>query len=88
MPSLFDPTGEPADIPAIAGLLYRREYITRSEQAQLVAVIDCEPWDTKWDRRRQSYGAAYGKRAGNEAPAPIPPWGQALGRPHAPRRHQ
>jgi alkylated DNA repair dioxygenase AlkB len=31
----------------------------------VIAAIDQEAWDTTWKRRRQPYGAAYGKQDGN-----------------------
>jgi alkylated DNA repair dioxygenase AlkB len=72
---LFPVSVEPADVPAIPGLRCLPQYITPEVEAELIRVIDAEPWDTKWERRRQPYGAAYGKESvGRE----IPTWGVGL----------
>jgi alkylated DNA repair dioxygenase AlkB len=69
--------GEIAEAPpGIPGLSLIREYISEREARLLVADIDVEPWDETWDRRRQPYGASYGRRKGDARP--LPPWGQAL----------
>jgi alkylated DNA repair dioxygenase AlkB len=73
---LFPPEVAREDVPDIPGLSYRPNYITPAEEAELVAAIDQEDWDTTWDRRRQPYGAAYG--AGAQTQRPIPAWGQKL----------
>src|SRR4051794_17126763 len=76
MGTLF-PLDAPAHtVPAIAGLSYFPNYISPEEEAQLIAAIDRQPWDTTWDRRRQPYGAAYGPATGAQ-PA-IPEWGASL----------
>ena len=62
--------------PAIPGLSLIAEYVSEREEQALVAAIDAEPWDETWDRRRQPYGASYGRRKG-DGPL-IPPWGLAL----------
>jgi len=62
--------------PAIPGLVYRRNDISKAEEHELVSAIDAEPWDETWDRRRQPYGASYGRRKGDDRP--IPAWGLAL----------
>lgn len=64
------------DVPPIPGLSYRREYITPSEEAMLVAMIDAAEWDLAWERRRQLYGATYGPGEGTERS--IPQWGLDL----------
>src|SRR4051812_40482214 len=75
MPDLF--TDDRIDAPpAIPGLRYLREYISPREERELVAAIDAEAWDESWDRRRQPYGASYGKK--NRAERPIPMWGLKL----------
>src|SRR5690349_11952022 len=63
-------------VPDIPGLAYLREYVTPAEEAALVAAIDAEPWDTAWERRRQPYGASYGR--GDAQRREIPAWGVAL----------
>ena len=75
-PMLFQPLVESSDIPAIPGLRYFPEYISKSEEAELVMAIDAAPWDTTWDRRRQPYGATYGDKPTVELP--IPEWGQSM----------
>ena len=75
MNELFPVEVHPEDIPAIPGLSYVPEYVSQSEETELCEVIDCEPWDTSWQRRRQPYGASYG----NKKPNPdIPAWGSRV----------
>jgi len=74
--TLFPIDSDATAVPAIPGLSYRREYITGQEERELVAAIDAEPWDTTWDRRRQPYGASYGKK--EKPPRSIPEWGRKL----------
>src|SRR5690349_12198700 len=76
MGHLFPLTVEQSDIPAIPGLMYLPVYVTETDEAQLVAAIDREAWDTTWERRRQLYGASYGTNTGAERP--IPKWAHAL----------
>jgi alkylated DNA repair dioxygenase AlkB len=76
MKTLFPIHVDASDVPAIPGLRYVPEFVTEAEEAALARAIDAAPWDTAWDRRRQPYGAAYDRQAG-ETPA-IPAWGQAL----------
>jgi alkylated DNA repair dioxygenase AlkB len=72
---LFPVTVDEDHVPAIPGLRYLPQYVTPSEEAALTRLIDVEPWDTSWERRRQPYGVAYGKEsAGREIPA----WGLRL----------
>jgi alkylated DNA repair dioxygenase AlkB len=73
---LFLPPVDGRDIPAIPGLSYLRDYISREEEASLTAAIDAAAWDTSWQRRRQPYGASYG--SGVEGRLAIPSWGRAL----------
>jgi alkylated DNA repair dioxygenase AlkB len=75
MATLFPITVDDADVPTIPGLRYLREYISSAEERQLVAAIDREPWNTKWQRRRQPYGGGYGT---NDDAPPIPDWGRHL----------
>lgn len=75
MRTLF-PTEEDIDsIPQIPGLCYHPDYIDTKQEAGLVSAIDGEPWDTKWKRRRQSYGHSYNK---TDAPRDIPAWARFL----------
>lgn len=64
-----------ADVPSISGLRYLPEYLTEADERALADAIDREPWNTQWRRRRQPYGAGYGKSG---AAPPIPAWGQRL----------
>jgi alkylated DNA repair dioxygenase AlkB len=66
----------PEDVPDIPGLSYVQGYVSEQEEAELVAAIDAEPWDTTWDRRRQPYGGPYGR--GGEEVRDIPAWGRIL----------
>ena len=74
--TLFPPEVAAEDLPDIPGLSYLPDYITESEEAELVRLIDAESWDMSWELRRQLYGATYGP--GQTAERPIPVWGQAL----------
>lgn len=75
METLFGPRVAAADVPAIPGLRYLPDYLTWSDETALVAAIDRCPWDTEWKRRRQPYGAGYGRAS---AAPPIPDWGRRL----------
>jgi alkylated DNA repair dioxygenase AlkB len=74
MATLFPAEG--SDLPNILGLTYLSEYLNKDEERTLTTAIDREEWDTSWDRRRQPYGASYGRQAGSRRP--IPPWGAGL----------
>jgi len=69
----FDPPPGQLEIP---GLRYLPEFVTRDEELELVSAIDQEEWDTTWERRRQPYGASYGKGSGPSRS--IPGWGLLL----------
>jgi alkylated DNA repair dioxygenase AlkB len=77
-PTLFPEMADGDEVPDIPGLTYLTNYVSAEEEHQLVAAIDAEPWDTTWDRRRQPYGASYGR--GDRPALPIPPWGEAFAR--------
>jgi alkylated DNA repair dioxygenase AlkB len=76
MSMLFPATIETDDVPRIPGLALRTDFIGAEEEAQLVAAIDAEPWDTSWKRRRQFYGNSYGHDA--SPTQPIPGWAESL----------
>jgi alkylated DNA repair dioxygenase AlkB len=76
MGGLFPIRVEPSDIPQITGLSYHSDYITETEELRLAAAIDRETWNCSWDRRRQTYGASYGRD--KVEVQPIPAWGIAL----------
>jgi alkylated DNA repair dioxygenase AlkB len=61
-------------VPAVPGLVYVEEYLSREEELELLSAVDGEPWLLDWQRRRQVYGVAYsGPQAG--APLrPLPEW--------------
>ena len=75
MNTLSPPTVTDADLPPILGLRYLPAYVTESEEADLVRAIDAGAWNTEWQRRRQPYGASYGKGGST---LPIPGWGRRL----------
>jgi alkylated DNA repair dioxygenase AlkB len=75
MATLF-PIAENQPSPKIAGLSYHKSYITATQESELAAAIDAEPWDTTWKRRRQLYGASYGKA--EDSTRAIPAWAQRL----------
>jgi alkylated DNA repair dioxygenase AlkB len=62
--------------PSIPGLRYLPNYVLYETERKLIAAIDAESWNTAWQRRRQLYGADYGKSEGN--PQPMPDWGVEL----------
>src|SRR5438067_887489 len=74
MDTLFPPTVSDKDIPAIPGLAYVPAYLSGEEERDLATLIDLQPWNTQWQRRRQLYGASYGKGTS----LPIPLWGRRL----------
>lgn len=43
----------------ISGLSYIPDYITASEETQLLEIIDAQPWLTDLKRRVQNYGYKY-----------------------------
>ncbi|MFT4075797.1 MAG: alpha-ketoglutarate-dependent dioxygenase AlkB [Asticcacaulis sp.] len=66
------------DAPLLSGLSYRDDYITRAEEAGLIAAIDRQPWSMELLRRRQWYGwapddTAYGAPE-EYRPQPMPDW--------------
>lgn len=64
------------EIPQIRGLSYVADFVADIEEQALVSDIDSGEWDTTWERRRQPYGASYGRPKGERRP--IPRWGQQL----------
>jgi alkylated DNA repair dioxygenase AlkB len=76
MTLLFPITDGDVSVPRIPGLLYYPQYIDAEQESELVTAIDAEPWDTTWKRRRQPYGAMYGKQ--NESRRKIPSWANFL----------
>ena len=75
--SLFPIDSENDELPDIPGLSYLRYYISEAEERAFLDLIDAEPWDASWERRRQLYGASYGKE---ETVSALPPWGNDLAR--------
>ena len=76
MATLFDDQLAVDDLPAIPGLAYVKDFLTRESEAELTKAIDAAEWDTTWERRRQLYGRSYGRKATHAAP--LPPWGRLL----------
>jgi alkylated DNA repair dioxygenase AlkB len=76
MTTLFPLTIEESEVPQILGLSYLADFISAREQETLVAVIDEQPWNTTWERRRQFYGSTYGHEEG--LVQPLPNWGLLL----------
>src|SRR3954452_4979965 len=76
MQRVFAGIDESQATPDIPGLSYHPNYIDPKVESELVDAIDHERWDTTWKRRRQPYGAAYGKQDGSRRP--IPKWAQSL----------
>ena len=67
---------------AIPGLVYRSDFITPSEEMQLIESIDSAPWNTELKRRVQHYGWRYDykQRHIDESMhiGPLPDWAQEL----------
>jgi alkylated DNA repair dioxygenase AlkB len=67
---------EDSIVPVIPGLTYSPGFISAVEEGELIDAIEQEPWDESWDRRRQPYGASYGRE--RRTRPPIPDWGLTL----------
>jgi alkylated DNA repair dioxygenase AlkB len=75
MDSLFPISVATEDVPPIPGLRYVPHYVSSADEAAFVAAINRAPWNTEWNRRRQSYGSSYGS---SRRTLPIPKWGLQL----------
>jgi alkylated DNA repair dioxygenase AlkB len=73
---LFPIADGDVSVPRINGLAYYPQYVDSKQEENLLMAIDAEPWDTTWKRRRQPYGANYGKQ--NESRRGIPSWASFL----------
>jgi len=65
----------------VIGLTYLPDFVTKEEEAALIAEIDKHAWNTDISRRRQQYGVEYviNSRGLNGATVPpIPDWLQPL----------
>jgi alkylated DNA repair dioxygenase AlkB len=66
----------------VPGLLYVRDFITRSEHDELLRIIDSQPWITDIKRRVQHYGWRYNYKSRNVDYSmylgPIPQWSKNL----------
>jgi alkylated DNA repair dioxygenase AlkB len=64
--------------PEIPGLIYRPDYITNEQEAELISIIDTQPWITDLKRRVQHYGYRYDYKARNVSQSlqlgPLPDW--------------
>lgn len=62
----------------VPGLTYRPDFLDAAEEAELIAIIDRQPWITELKRRVQHYGYRYDykRRAVDEAMrlGPLPDW--------------
>lgn len=76
MLTLFEAT-DPV-IPAIPGLTYVPEFLTKEEHDRLLAHVDAGEWDTHWKRRVQAYGGSYDSSPVANADRRMPSWGTAL----------
>lgn len=69
---------EPVQAAAIPGLSYLPGYIDAQQEAELIRIIDTQPWITKLKRRVQHYGWQYDYKARGVAPesrlGPLPDW--------------
>jgi alkylated DNA repair dioxygenase AlkB len=59
--------------PTIPGLTYLPEFITPSDECELVKHIDAGQWTHEFARRRQHFGMDYTKPR-SRAPVPLPDW--------------
>lgn len=80
--SLFKENDNPAPI-AIDGLTHIPNYITETEEASLVDIIDQQPWLHDLKRRVQHYGYKYDYKARRVTPdlkiGELPDWVEAIG---------
>lgn len=62
----------------ISGLVYQADYLTAAQEAELIRMIDRQPWITDLKRRVQHYGYRYDYKArnitGDLQLDPIPDW--------------
>lgn len=62
----------------IPGLLYKANYIAHAQEAELIRIIDTQPWITDLKRRVQHYGYRYDYKARNVTKSshlgPLPNW--------------
>lgn len=71
--------------PPVPGLVYAPGFVTRDEEAALLATVQAQPWDTALARRVQHYGWRYNYKTRGVDPrtdhlGPLPPWLSALAR--------
>lgn len=68
--------------PAIPGLRYIEHYLTEAEEAELLAVVDEQPWLSDLSRRVQHYGWRYDYSSRSIDPdqylGPLPVWAATL----------
>lgn len=73
-----------ADVEMVPGLRYYPDYLSHEEQADVLAIIDGQPWLPGLKRRVQHYGYRYDytRRAvdGSSYLGPLPEWGQQVAR--------
>ncbi|MDE3016594.1 MAG: alpha-ketoglutarate-dependent dioxygenase AlkB [Pseudomonadota bacterium] len=67
-----------APVAVVPGLTYIPEYIDRQQEADLIRIIDIQPWITELKRRVQHYGYRYDYKARSVTPesylGPLPEW--------------
>ena len=72
-----------AELP-IPGLRYCAAYLAETDQQDLLAIIDRQPWNVELRRRVQHYGYRYDYKARKVDPSmylgPLPDWAEALAR--------
>lgn len=80
--NLFEEGLRPAPI-VVDGLTHIQNYITQAEEAQLIEVIDLQPWLHDLKRRVQHYGYKYDYKARMVTKeltiGPLPDWIEAVG---------
>lgn len=73
-----------SDVETVPGLRYHRDYLSHTEQADLLAIIEGQPWLPGLRRRVQHYGYRYDytRRVvdGSSYLGPLPDWAQRLAR--------
>jgi hypothetical protein len=57
----------------IPGAVYVPGFISTQEERELISQIESGTWTHEFARRRQHFGAGYGKQDGTE-PGPLPSW--------------
>jgi alkylated DNA repair dioxygenase AlkB len=59
---------------AVLGLRYHEDFISPSEEEELLAAVELEEWSYQWQRRTQFYGVQYLPGDARGVKRPLPAW--------------